>query len=70
MKKTQFGKLREMYLFIQSCITSGDSDRPVTADDLSKMSYLTCAMKETLRITPSVPTILRALEEDIELGRS
>ena len=47
---------------------TGGSDRPVTSDDLAKMTYLTCVMKETLRISPSVPVVVRSLEEDIVLG--
>ncbi|XP_030835626.1 LOW QUALITY PROTEIN: cytochrome P450 4V2-like [Strongylocentrotus purpuratus] len=42
----------------------GDSDRPVTADDLQKLPYLTCVLKETLRIFPSVPIVGRDLQED------
>ncbi|XP_041485744.1 cytochrome P450 4V2-like [Lytechinus variegatus] len=42
----------------------GDSDRAVTADDLQKLPYLSCALKESLRIFPSVPIIGRDLEED------
>ncbi|XP_030835600.1 cytochrome P450 4V2 isoform X1 [Strongylocentrotus purpuratus] len=42
----------------------GDSDRPITADDLQKLQYLNCVFKETLRLCPSVPMIGRDLEED------
>ncbi|XP_071498869.1 cytochrome P450 4V2-like [Diadema antillarum] len=42
----------------------GDSDRPITADDLQKLQYLSCVLKETLRICPSVPMIARDLRED------
>nr|XP_054774049.1 cytochrome P450 4V2-like [Lytechinus pictus] len=42
----------------------GDSDRPITADDLQKLQYLNCVLKETLRLCPSVPMIGRDLEED------
>ncbi|XP_054774215.2 cytochrome P450 4V2-like [Lytechinus pictus] len=45
----------------------GDSLRPVTSDDLPRLPYLTCVIKETLRILPSVPSIFRKLDEDIIL---
>nr|XP_054774215.1 cytochrome P450 4V2-like isoform X1 [Lytechinus pictus] len=45
----------------------GDSLRPVTSDDISRLPYLTCVIKETLRILPSVPSIFRKLDEDIIL---
>ncbi|XP_030835606.1 cytochrome P450 4V2-like [Strongylocentrotus purpuratus] len=45
----------------------GDSMRPVTSDDLSRLQYLTCVVKETLRLIPSVPSIFRKLDEDIML---
>eukprot|EP00057_Strongylocentrotus_purpuratus_P017310 XP_011671784.1 PREDICTED: cytochrome P450 4V2 [Strongylocentrotus purpuratus] len=47
----------------------GDSDRPITADDLQKLQYLNCVFKETLRLCPSVPMIGRDLEEDCVIGR-
>lgn len=49
---------------------TGDSMRPVTSDDLSRLQYLTCVVKETLRLIPSVPSIFRKLDEDIMLGNS
>ena len=48
---------------------AGDSDRPITADDLQKLQYLNCVFKETLRLCPSVPMIGRDLEEDCVIGR-
>eukprot|EP00057_Strongylocentrotus_purpuratus_P030954 XP_783176.3 PREDICTED: cytochrome P450 4V2 [Strongylocentrotus purpuratus] len=43
----------------------GESERPVTSDDLSKLPYLSRVIKETLRITPPVPGLSRELDEDI-----
>ena len=41
-----------------------DSERPITSDDLSELSYLSCVVKESLRILPSVPGVSRDLDED------
>ncbi|XP_070264337.1 cytochrome P450 4V2-like isoform X2 [Myotis yumanensis] len=46
----------------------GNSDRPVTSEDLKKLKYLECVIKETLRIFPSVPIIARELNEDCDVG--
>lgn len=51
-----------------SCQT-GDSIRPVTSDDLSRLSYLTRIVKESLRIIPAVPMVARSLDEDVVLGK-
>ncbi|XP_071498886.1 cytochrome P450 4V2-like [Diadema antillarum] len=45
----------------------GDSDRHVTTDDLAKLSYLTCVVKESLRVLPPVPGMSRTLDSDIVL---
>ncbi|NXN94750.1 CP4V2 protein, partial [Rhinopomastus cyanomelas] len=42
----------------------GDSDRPVTMDDLKNLRYLECVVKEALRLFPSVPMFARTLQED------
>ncbi|XP_067408063.1 cytochrome P450 4V2-like [Emydura macquarii macquarii] len=45
----------------------GNSDRPVTMDDLKKLRYLECVVKEALRLFPSVPNFARTTSEDCHI---
>lgn len=43
-------------------------DRPVEPSDLNKFQYMDRVIRETMRIFPVGPTIVRAATEDIKLG--
>ncbi|XP_072157782.1 cytochrome P450 4C1-like [Bemisia tabaci] len=44
------------------------SDRAPTVDDLKSMKYLEQCIKESLRLFPSIPFILRNCQEDVQFG--
>lgn len=43
-------------------------DRPVTMQDLGELKYLERVMKESLRLYPSVPSVMRTLSKDAVIG--
>jgi len=49
-------------------IFEGDRKRPATMKDLNDMKYLECAIKDSLRLYPSVPFLGRHLYEDVQIG--
>ncbi|XP_013141073.1 PREDICTED: uncharacterized protein LOC106105328 [Papilio polytes] len=66
-------KLLAMYPKVQEKIYEelrdvfGDSDRPLVKEDLLKLKYLERVVKETLRLFPPVPFIIRKILEDVTL---
>ncbi|KAF5897410.1 cytochrome P450 4V2-like, partial [Clarias magur] len=46
----------------------GDSDRPISTEDLKNLRYLECVIKEALRIFPSVPFFARTICEDTKIN--
>ncbi|XP_034544483.1 cytochrome P450 4V2 isoform X1 [Notolabrus celidotus] len=46
----------------------GTSDRPASTEDLKKLKYLDCVIKEALRLFPSVPFFARWIREDCHIN--
>ncbi|KAI5638687.1 cytochrome p450 domain-containing protein [Phthorimaea operculella] len=45
----------------------GDSERPVTPEDLLKLKFTEAFIKESMRLYPPVPVIVRDVEQDVVL---
>lgn len=50
-------------------ILGDDKEKPITAEVLREMKYLERVLKESQRISPSVPTVERYCSEDIKIKR-
>lgn len=48
-------------------VIGDDMSKPITYRDLQELKYMECAIKEALRLYPSVPVIGRHLLEDLEI---
>ncbi|CAF4025272.1 unnamed protein product, partial [Rotaria sp. Silwood1] len=50
--------------------SENDNERPCTFDDVKLMDYLECVIKETLRLSPSVPIVGREIQETFQYSLS
>ena len=44
------------------------SDRSCTPQDAAELKYLECCIKESMRLYPSVPGVMRTITEDTKVG--
>lgn len=45
----------------------GDGDQTVTIEDITKLVYLEQCLRETLRLYPIGPLLLRQLQDDVKI---
>lgn len=46
----------------------GDGDQIITIEDTTRLVYMEQVLKETLRLYPTGPVILRQLQDDVKIG--
>lgn len=56
-------------LFLSLHCRTGSSQRHVGVEDLKRLRYLECVIKESLRIFPAVPLFARSICEDCTISR-
>lgn len=59
VQKKLFEEVRELF--------GDDLDRPITYRDIQQLNYMSCVIKESLRLFPPIPAIGRYIREDFEL---
>lgn len=45
-----------------------DAEETCTPQHVSRMKYLECCIKETLRLYPSIPGVMRTLTQEVQIG--
>lgn len=55
-------------VYEEICNIVGPKTRLTDLGDIGKLQYMDMVIKETLRMCPTVPYILRDIQEDIQLG--
>ncbi|XP_023222837.1 cytochrome P450 4C1-like [Centruroides sculpturatus] len=64
----RFHEIQEkVYLELQE-VFKDDMNRDITIDDLTKMTYLECVIKESMRIYPPFPLIARKTPLEMKIG--
>ncbi|GMT21309.1 hypothetical protein PFISCL1PPCAC_12606, partial [Pristionchus fissidentatus] len=61
-------KIQEQAAAEVAGVFKDDADREATRDDLHAMPYLDRCIKETMRLFPPVPIVMRKLQNDFECG--
>ncbi|XP_064458394.1 cytochrome P450 4V2-like [Ornithodoros turicata] len=50
-------------------VFGNDRERTVTVEDIKKLKYLECVIKETLRLYPPIPLLARNIDKDVTVGQ-
>ncbi len=64
----QYPEIQKKVLEEVDSVTVEDPSEGLSFENLKKLEYVECCLKETLRTYPSVPFISRSLESDIKIS--